>query len=128
MYWIDRTFETAASNVAFDEALLEKAESDEAAAATVLRLWEPSHPAVVLGRSSKASIEVNRQRCKEDGVPIIRRCSGGATILTAPGCLMYAVLLDYESHPELRMLDEAHRFVMTRIGEAIQMLNGQVVH
>jgi lipoate-protein ligase A len=33
---------------------------------------------------------------------------------------MYAVLLDYRKRPELRMLDQAHQFVMSQISQALR--------
>ncbi len=118
MKLLDLTLESPAANVALDEALLESGESGQLQS-PVLRLWEPVVPMVVLGRSSVAAKETNLNACRENQIPVIRRCSGGAAILTAPGCLMYAVLLSYRQYPQLRMLDEAHRFVMERIQAAI---------
>ena len=53
---------------------------------------------------------------------MIRRTSGGATIVTGPGCLMYALVLSYDLRPELRSIDAAHRFVFTRLATALQSL------
>lgn len=55
-------------------------------------------------------------------MPVMRRISGGAAIVAAPGCLMYAVLLSYQRRPHLHMLDLAHRTVMEAMVEAIQPL------
>jgi len=88
-----------------------------------LRIWEPDEVFVVLGRSSPAAAEVNFDACRKENVWVGRRVSGGQTIVTGPGCLMYAVVIDYESHPELRMLDQAHAYIMTRMKEAIAALN-----
>ena len=60
--------------------------------------------------------------CREAGVPILRRHSGGSTILAGPGCLMYAVVLSYQSRPQLRMIDEAHRFVLETIAAGLRSL------
>jgi lipoate-protein ligase A len=35
---------------------------------------------------------------------------------------MYAVILSYERHPHLHMLDEAHRYVLERVAAALQPL------
>jgi lipoate-protein ligase A len=35
---------------------------------------------------------------------------------------MYAVVLSYERHPDLRMLDRAHQFVLSRVAVALQKL------
>ncbi len=115
------TLPTAAENLALDEALLEEAEqSDEAG--ECLRLWEPGRPMVVIGRSSQVAREVEIAACRAAGVPIFRRSSGGAAIVTGPGCLMYAVVLSYAQRPELRAIEEAHRFVLERVARALRTL------
>ena len=55
---LDLTLPTAEQNVALDEALLNAAEIGKLQT-QVLRLWCPLSPAVVLGRSSKVTREVN---------------------------------------------------------------------
>ena len=69
-----------------------------------------------------SKLKTNRSYCDANQIEIIRRCSGGQTIVTGPGCLMYAVLLDYRRRPELRMLDRAHEFVIGKMKTAIQTL------
>ena len=110
-----------AMNLAIDDALLESAESSADYPET-LRLWEPDAPMVVIGRSSPLSTEVNLDHCRSNDIPVFRRISGGQSIVTAPGCLMYAVLLDYRKRPELRMLDQAHQFVTQQLQTAINSL------
>ena len=121
MQLLQYTHPTAAGNIAMDEALLDDAEANEDTP-ELLRLWEPNQTIVVLGRSSPVEIETNRKFCTANQIEIIRRCSGGQTIVTGPGCLMYAVLLDYRRRPELRMLDRAHEFVIGKMKAAIQQL------
>ena len=60
--------------------------------------------------------------CRADGVPVLRRPSGGAAIVAGPGCLMYALVLSYEKRPELRPLENAHRFVLKTIASALEPL------
>jgi lipoate-protein ligase A len=119
-----KTLDPDIFNVVFDEALLEEAER-EPDHSEVLRLWHPSKPLAVIGRSSPWQTEVNHAFCQQENIPVVRRCSGGQSIVTGPGCLMYAVLLDYRRRPELRMLDAAHRFVMTKMQSALQTIGIQ---
>ena len=84
MTLLDLTLPTAAENLALDEALLDEAEASSAGCET-LRLWEPKEPAVVIGRSSQAAIEVRLDACRELAVPVLRRASGGAAVVTGPG-------------------------------------------
>lgn len=108
----------AAADVALDEALQIAAESGQYSD-EVLRIWQPQHPFVVLGRSSPIQSEVNTGECRQHGVPVIRRCSGGSSILTAPGCLMYAVLLSFQARPKIRAIDAAHAHVMQQTQSAL---------
>lgn len=124
MYHLPLTLETPAANLALDEALLDAAVEGELAG-EVLRLWEPTQFFVVLGRSSKVA-EVHADACRRDDVAILRRPSGGATILTGPGCLMYAVLLDAELRPELRHVDRAHELVLGTIAQALAPFHADI--
>lgn len=111
------TLATPEENLALDEALLEEAERGESG--EILRLWEPRQTMVVLGRSSVIEAEVNVDACRKQGVPVLRRSSGGAAIVSGPGCLMYAVVLSYQTRPELRPIDHAHHFVLETIGQEL---------
>ena len=125
MRYLDLTLPTPPENLALDEALLEEAERAGRPTET-LRLWEPAEPMVVVGRSSRIDAEVDREACRQRGIPILRRPSGGAAVVTGPGCLMYALVLSYERRPELRMIDHAHRFVLGRIASALRPLVPEV--
>jgi lipoate-protein ligase A len=119
MKLLDLTLDTPPENLALDDALLEEAEAG-GVPAEVLRVWESPDPCVVVGRSSRVSEEVNILECQRDNVAVLRRCSGGAAIVAGPGCLMYAVVLSYELRPQLRMISEAHQFVLQRIRRSLQ--------
>ena len=121
MQLLNLTLDTPAENLALDEALVEGAES-VGNHPEVLRLWEPKENFVVIGRSSSFGSEVNHDYCQRHSIPVFRRVTGGAAIVTGPGCLMYGVLLDYRRRPELRMLDQAHQFVMQKMAAAIREL------
>jgi lipoate---protein ligase len=125
MRYLELTLPTAAENVALDEALLEEAEATAAPVET-LRLWESPQPLVVIGRSSRIDAEVRSDACRAAGIPILRRVSGGAAIVAGPGCLMYALVLSYQRRPQLRMLSQAHRFVLDMLASALRPLGPDV--
>src|SRR6187401_2887520 len=127
MQRFDITLPTPAQNLAFDEALLEWAEKNSAEG-EFLRLWESPEPMVVVGRSSRVAAEVNEPFCRQENIPVLRRSSGGAAIVAGPGCLMYAVVLSYVARPELRMLDRAHDFVLSRIAATFREVGLAVSH
>lgn len=126
MYFWDYSFDNPQANLAFDEAILEYIDSLEAGDWELLRLWEMPSPCVVVGRASKLSLEVNQEACQQDGIPIFRRMSGGASIVAGPGCQMFSVLLSLKQRPECRALDGAHQCVMSRIQCAVQSALGNV--
>ena len=121
MRYLDLTLPTAEETLALDEALLEEAEA-AGRPTQVLRLWEPERPAVVVGRSSKLAEEVDEADCRARGVPVLRRASGGAAVVTGPGCLMYAVVLSFARHPALRMVNRAHELVLRTLADGLRPL------
>src|SRR5262245_6531046 len=125
MLLLDLTLPTAAENLALDEALLDAAEAGELDD-EILRLWESPAPLAVLGRSSRVEAEIDLNACRAENVSILRRSSGGAAIVAGPGCLMYAVVLRYAGREHLRLLDEAHRHVLSAMAAALSSLVGNV--
>ena len=112
MKLLNRTFATPELNLACDEALLEACEAGEGE--EVLRFWEPDRPFVVVGHGNRVSAEVQVETCRALGVPILRRCSGGGTVLQGPGCLDYALILRFERASDLQTLTGTNAFVMER--------------
>lgn len=127
MRLLDLTLPTPRENLALDEALLETAEMAERPC-EVLRLWESPQPCVVIGRSSRHASEVRLDFCRQQGIPVLRRSSGGAAVVAGPGCLMYAVVLSYDVCPALRLLDQAHRQVLDVVAGALAKLIPEVAH
>src|SRR5690348_18296079 len=74
-------FTDPAENLAFDEALLRVAP-----ASPVLWLWR-NPVCVVVGRGQRIAREVRVGECERDGVPVLRRASGGGTVFHDPGNL-----------------------------------------
>ena len=117
MHLLDLTLPTAAENLALDEALLLAAEDG---AGEVLRLWQNPTPAVVLGAGGSVAIDVNTPACDADGVPILRRASGGGTVVLGPGCLCFSVVLKYSRAPGLDQIPASNRYVLGRILNAVR--------
>jgi lipoate-protein ligase A len=121
---LDRTEPTIAGNLALDEALLVAAE--DRGAAPVLRFWEPTGLAVVLGASSRLREDVDLPACLADGIQIARRSSGGGTVVIGPGTLNVTVVLPADAAPALRAVDTAQAFVLGRIARALRRLGPPV--
>jgi lipoate-protein ligase A len=100
----------AEDNLALDSAWYR---SLEAGAETEgLHLWGSAVPAVILGISGALSKEVDSEACAADGVAILRRDSGGGTVLLGPGCLSYSLLLSLDRHPALRDVRLSYRLIL----------------
>ena len=101
MRYLDLTLPTLAENLALDESLLDEAEA-AARPLETLRLWEARQHGVVVGRSSRVAAEVRSEVCRDLGMPVLRRISGGAAVVIGPGCLMYGLVLSLRLRPQLR--------------------------
>jgi len=89
--WLDADVDTVEEQLALDEALLEEAHEGLTTTA-VVRTWMAREPVVVVGSSSCLDAEVDLDACRAAGVRIVRRPSGGLTVLLGPGCLMWSVV------------------------------------
>jgi lipoate-protein ligase A len=123
MHYADVTFETPAENIACDEALLDLCESGSME--EFLRFWESSTPFVVVGYGNHVDVEVDRSACEKDGVPILRRCSGGGAVVQGPGCLNYSLILQIDRHPELTNITAANCHIMKRNAAVLSKLLGK---
>jgi lipoate-protein ligase A len=122
MTLLDLTLPSPAENLALDEALLDAAESG--AGAEVLRFWESPTPFVVLGYANKLAREVKVVDCQAKSIPILRRCSGGGTVVQGPGCLNYAVILRITEDGPTRSISAANHYVMERVRAGVQSASG----
>lgn len=117
MHLFDHSRALPHENLALDEALIAGAESGETG--EVLRFWESPVPFVVLGAGGAVVQEAHGDACRREGVPILRRCSGGGTVLQGPGCLNYALLLDRDKRAEYSTIENTNRVVLAGVADAL---------
>ena len=122
---LDLTLPSPAENLALDEALL-LALNDQAARGPdapppveTLRFWESPVRFVVLGVSGRLREEVDLEACARAGVPILRRASGGGTVVQGPGCLNFALVLSLEARPELRDVTRSYARILGGLRDAL---------
>jgi lipoate-protein ligase A len=112
MLYLDLTLPTPEENLACDEALLEMCEAGEAG--EVLRFWEPEQYFVVIGYANSAKTEVNLGYCREHKIAVLRRCSGGGTVLQGPGCLNYTLVLRAQEAGPLAGIRGTNEFILQK--------------
>lgn len=117
MDFLDLTLGDVASDVALDEALLLDAEAGQGG--EVLRVWERPTAAVVLGSGCKLHDDVDVAACQADGVPIVRRSSGGGTVLLGRGCLCYSLVLSFGRGEALAGIAPSYRWILGRVIDAL---------
>jgi lipoate-protein ligase A len=125
MQLLDYTFSSPEGNLACDEALLDLLENGHDH--ELLRFWEPQQYFVVLGSSKRVRDEVNLEACKADNIHILRRHSGGGTVLQGPGCLNYSLILQIDSESPTRNITDTTNFIMQRHAEVLSGLLGENV-
>lgn len=73
-----------------DEDLIAATQQDQQGRA---RVYAAEQVIVVLGRGSKAEVEVDREACLADGVPVLRRRGGGCAVVIDPGNVIVSATL-----------------------------------
>jgi len=120
MNFCDLSLPSPEENLACDEALLELAE--EGRVGEVLRVWEPRQYFVVVGYSNQAAAEVNLPFCQLNTIPVLRRCTGGGTVLQGPGCLNYSLVLRLADSGPLQSIPATNAFVLNLHQTALSAL------
>jgi lipoate-protein ligase A len=105
-------------NLAIDEFVLLKAEAG--VLGETLRFWSSEEHSVVLGRGDRAEENCFMDRCRCDGIKVLRRISGGGTVLQGPGCLNYSLVLSYEREREYRDIAASYGKILTLLSEGMK--------
>jgi lipoate---protein ligase len=118
---LNLSLSSPAENLACDEALLDRCEND---GIETLRFWESPVPFIVVGYGNSIAREVNVAESERRGVSVLRRCSGGGTVVQGPGCLNYNLTLRMPESGPLTTVTGTNEFVMERNRAALASLLG----
>lgn len=105
---VTATASSPSGQLAIDEALV-RAPADRIA----LRLWA-NPTCVVVGRFQDRTREVDLAGCARDGVPVLRRASGGGTVFHDPGTLNVSLVVPGR---QPGLLDTLVQLVVAALGE-----------
>lgn len=115
----DISLDSPEANILLDEALFVSAE--KFSGGEVLRFWESATPFVVLGRIGKAREDVNAAAVKKDNIPVLRRTSGGGTVVQGPGCLNYTLVLNMDRDPAVNDLRRSYQWISQKVIDALRL-------
>lgn len=114
----DVSFDDPLKNLVYDDVLLRRAE--EGAAGEALRFWESPVYFIVLGLAGNLEEDVDLKAVKRDHIPVLRRSSGGGTVLQGPGSLNYSLILSKDIHPEVADLKKSYEYILNNICRAFE--------
>lgn len=116
---------TPQENILYDEVLFHLAE--KGTSGEVLRFWESTELFVVLGRISKEKEDLKLDAIAADHIPVLRRCSGGGTVLQGKGCLNYSLVLSKARDPQISDLRSSYRIILNKVIGALRQLDVNAV-
>ena len=123
MNYFIHSYNAPIHNLALDDYLLQHINQDPTQFSNgLLRLWESPTYFVVLGRSKKIADDVNEDQCNTDKIPILRRCSGGGTVLQGPGCFNYSFCLPINHDKSIQSINGTTTFVLGCVQRYLQPL------
>ncbi|MFC1480411.1 biotin/lipoate A/B protein ligase family protein [Candidatus Omnitrophota bacterium] len=115
MQFVEHSFTSPEETIAMDELLLAKAESGRLG--ETLRLWSAKDYFIVVGRAGRTSEDCFLEKCRQHGIKIIRRISGGGTVLEGPGCFNYSTILSYDRDKMYRDVRGSYRRILGKISD-----------
>jgi len=116
----DISLKSPQENILYDEVLLHLAERGKAS--EVLRFWESQEYFIVLGRIGKEQEDVKISEVRKDRIVVLRRSSGGGTVLQGKGCLNYSLVLSKERHPQITDLRKSYKVILGKVIETLKQL------
>ncbi len=90
---------TVAENLALDEAL---ARTAWVTGRHLLRFWWGGPPAVAMGSSERTEQVVDVAACARLGVDVLKRCTGGGSVLQTGGVFNYSLVMPAPNHLDLK--------------------------
>jgi lipoate-protein ligase A len=90
LIYIEPQSREAAFHFSVEEYLMDTLKGDE----PVLMIWQ-TEKTVMIGSNQVVKAEIDEGTVMDNGVKVVRRRSGGGTIYTDPGTLLYTVILPY---------------------------------
>ena len=120
-FWrlIDTVEGTGKYNMEFDLKLLASAEKGEVPPTLRFYRWNP--PAVSLGSGQKPEEEANLDFCRQNGIDVVRRPSGGGAILHEDE-ITYSFTSRISNHPAFKDLLSSYYIIVEGLMEGLKKI------
>jgi len=114
----DISFSSPQENILFDDVLLFLAEQGQSG--EVLRFWESAEYFIVLGKIGQVQQDIKMAAARGQHILVLRRSSGGGTVVQGKGCLNFSLVLDKAKHPEILTIHSSYRFILEKIVQSLK--------
>ena len=121
---IDSGLVAPAESAALDEAILEAHIASKVP--STLHFYRRDRPTISIGYFQKLVESVDVAECERRGVALVRRKSGGSSIYTDPGQLIYGLVVHEDDLPRDR--SDSFRIVCTAIANAMRVFGVDAVY
>ena len=107
--------------MAIDEAIMRARIEGRVPDTVRLYVFKPS--SVTIGRFQSVKHDVNLEKAKELGIPVVRRITGGGSVFHDEyGEITYSVVIGEDYHPALKNIQESYRFLAGPLVDALKDL------
>jgi lipoate---protein ligase len=123
MRFLNYSFEEPAKNLALEEVLLNPF-INHAECEPIIRVWENKTACVVIGRGEEINKQVYLGNARKEDVTVLRRISGGGTVLHGEGNLNVSFFLPYTYCSGLENIKESYCVILKWVCHAIEKCSG----
>ncbi|ASJ17603.1 lipoate--protein ligase [Thermococcus chitonophagus] len=107
--------------MAIDEAIMMARIEGKVPDTVRLYVFKPS--SVTIGRFQSVKHDVNLEKARELGIPVVRRITGGGSVFHDEyGEITYSVIIGEDYHPALKNIQESYRFLAGPLVDALKDL------
>lgn len=123
--FLNHTAASPAHDIALEEAL--QLSIEEGASPDTWRLWSAREPAAILGTGQEAAKEINLDQARSEKIAVLRRHSGGGTVVIGPGTINFSAFYRFENLPGSQTIRGAMEAALAPVIETLKAwkLNAQ---
>jgi lipoate-protein ligase A len=86
----------------------------------LIRVWENQQRCIVLGRAEKADQQIFLEEAQRQNVTVLRRTSGGGTVVHGPGNLNLSFFLPYHMDDRLKSIHDSYQLIIGWVRTALK--------